>query len=84
MTVHDDDNPRPKTVLDPSHPEHRQWCAAIAVELWGLSDRNVFEPITFDSLTMEEKRMILKTSKLVLRTKKCPTTGDISRFIRLA
>ena len=79
MTVHDEDNPRPKTVLDPAHPEHKQWCAAIAAELWGLSDRNVFEPVTFDSLTMEEKRMIL-TSKLVLRAKRSPITGEISRF----
>ena len=79
MTVEDDDNPRPKTVLNPSHRLHREWCAAIGAELWGLQDKNVFEPMAWDSLTGEEQRMCL-TSKLILKAKRSPIDGSITKF----
>ena len=79
MTIEDEDNPRPKTVLHPSHRLHREWCAAIGAEMWGLQDKNVFEPMAWDSLSSKEQRMCL-TSKLILKAKRSPIDGSITKF----
>ena len=55
MTIENDDNPRAKTVLDPSHPSHRQWVAGIMAELVGLDEQDVFDPVCWDTLTYEQK-----------------------------
>ena len=65
MIVEDEYNPRPKTVLSPGHPNHQAWCAGIAAEMLGLKDRNVFEPVTWDSLTAQEKKMCLTSRPLL-------------------
>ena len=79
MTIENDDNPRAKTVLDPSHPSHRQWVAGIMAELVGLDEQDVFDPVCWDTLTYEQKRNIL-TSKLVLKAKRCPHKNEIIKF----
>ena len=79
MIVEDEYNPRPKTVLSPGHPNHQAWCAGIAAEMLGLKDRNVFEPVTWDSLTAQEKKMCL-TSRLILKAKRSPLDGSITKF----
>ena len=79
MIVEDEWNPRPKTVLSPAHPNHQAWCAGIAAEMFGLMDRDVFEPVTWDSLSHEEKKMCL-TSRLILKAKRSPIDGSITKF----
>ena len=80
LTVHhDDDNPSVLSVLDEKHPMHRAWASGIAAELLGLHGRDVMEAVTFASLTPEQQRMCL-TSKIVLRAKRSPITGEVSRL----
>ena len=62
------DAPNVKKVLDPGHPEHRQWVQGILQELNGLVHKGVLEGRLLKELTGEQRRNLLQM-KLILKRK---------------
>ena len=62
------DAPNVKKVLDPGHPEHRQWVQGILQELNGLVHKGVLEGRLLKELTAEQRRNLLQM-KLILKRK---------------
>jgi hypothetical protein len=80
--VPDEYNPSAKHVLDPNHPKHSEWVAAMMKEINGLTDTGVMRGEYINEVPAEERRTILH-SKLVFKLKVNPTTGAETMKCRL-